>query len=222
MDERKLKDLVRQCEKEYYQEDKKILIDESITQITCSIYLLYNLIFFGNKVLLSEETYEKLKEISEDDCGCASKEISSRNAKFILQAIKNDGKTTYNDYTIIKMDEYGENKNERIRNFLLKNPDAIFYFCSNDLYQELNQIEIRNQLCPLKKGMVEVNPFKNRKIRFETIGIVKIQDQKMIVKRKEEILVKIFNSKGVQKYTDEVKPRDFLLIRGEKKDDKYS
>ena len=120
------------------------------------------------------------------------------------------------------MDEYGENKNERIRNFLLKNPDTIFYFCSDDLYQKLNQIEIRNQLCPLKKGMVEVNPFKNRKIRFETIGIVKIQDQKMIVKRKEEILVKIFNSKGVQKYTDEVKPRDILLIRGEKKDDKYS
>lgn len=118
------------------------------------------------------------------------------------------------------MQQYGKSKKQRIRNYLLKNSDSIFYLEDTKLYQELEDNKTRNQLCLLQIGMVDVNPFRSKNFKFETIGAIQFENRKMMIHTKEGVLIKIYNSRGIEKTEgiQEVKPRDFVLIRGTKED----
>jgi len=222
MNEKALKELTRNCLKEYHEEDKKILIDVSITKISCSIYLLYNLIFFGNKIYIFKETLKLLIKISAEGSISKASEIKTKNAKYILDSIQRDNETSYNNYKIIEMKQYGETKYEAIQQFLMQNPDAIFYLANYELYEKLKENGLSKQMCFLNKGLVETKPFGNREFKFETIGAIKIENKKMLISQKENstTTIKVYNSKGIEKQGDiqEVKPRDLILIKSIKED----
>lgn len=213
MREKEMKVLIRDCLREYHSEDKKILIDISVLQITCVTYFLYNLIFFGNKIIIFKETVKEMLEIKKRIYTNKEEEIFVRNAGYLLQNIETD---KYSNYEIIE-------KKGSYREFLLENPDYILYLADLKLYNELIENGFKERLNLLQKGMIEVNPFKNRSFKFETIGAIYFEGKTMLIKKKEGVLIKVYNSKGREKEQciKEVKPRDIVLIRGEK-DEKYS
>lgn len=219
MNEKEKNFLVRECLESYYKEDKKILIDISVLKITCITYLLYNNIFFGNRILISKVTLEKIKEKSKHSFSTTQSEIAVKNAKYLLESIKRD---TRGNYEIIDIKGYKDNKIQSIKKFLFNNPDTIFYLSDLFLYQSLMENELKRQVELLEMGIRDVNPFRSKIFKFETIGAIRFRDGKMYIFKKEGVLIKIFNKTCIEKEENqEVKPRDYVLIRGEK-DNKYS
>ena len=150
MNEKEMRTLVRDCLNQYYKEDKKILIDISVLQIMSIPYILYNLIFFGNKIYLSKETFEGFHKAKNKKITTKREEIVEKNASYILEAIQRDEQTDYHNYTIIDMNEYGTTKKGRIKNFLLQNSDCIFYLADYELYESLKVTRVESQLNFLK------------------------------------------------------------------------
>lgn len=208
MREKEKRSLVRDCLNAYYKKDKEILIDVSVLQITCIPFLLYNQIFFGNKVIIFKETLDEMIRIKIQPFSNIEQEIRIRNAGNLLEAIERDN---YNNYKIIE-------RKGSYRKFLLENPNCIFYLADENLYQELNEHGLKRQLVLLQKGMIEVNPFRNRDFKFETIGSICFKDGKMLINDNKTSFIKVYNSKGKEKnhFEEELKPRDFVLIRGDK------
>ena len=66
--------------------------------------------------------------------------------------------------------------------------------------------------------MVEVNPFRSKEFKFETIGAIQFKDEKMILTPKKTNLIKVYNSNGKEKEGNEVNLRNYVLIRGSKED----
>lgn len=221
MNEKEMRTLVRDCLNQYHKEDKKILIDISVIQIMSIPYILYNLIFFGNKIYLSKETFESLHKVKNKKITTKREEIVEKNASYILEAIQRDEQTDYHNYTIIDMNEYGTTKKGRIKNFLLQNSNCIFYLANYELYESLKTTRVESQLNFLTMGMVEANPFRSKEFKFETIGAIQFKDEKMFIVPRETNLIKVYNSKGIKKEDNEVNPRNYILIRGNK-EEKYS
>lgn len=220
MNEKEMKVLVRECVKEYYKEDKRILIDASIIQITSIIYVLYNLIFFGNKIIFSKETYDIILEISKRKYDSKKSEIAIRNANYLIEAIQRDKR---GNYQRVDVESYGNTKIESIRNFLIQNSDTIFYLSNLFLYKSLKNDSLSSQLCFLEMGKREINPFRSKYFKFETIGAIKFEEEKMNIYEKEGTLIKVFDKRGIEKEGEikEVKLTDYVLIRGNK-GSKYS
>ena len=218
MNEKEMKSLVRDCLKQYYEEDKKILIHSSIVNITSSTYLLYNLVFFRNKIYLEDKTFRMLQSITKQEVTREKDRIRVKNAEYILEAIKRDRDTDYHNYTVINMDEYGDTQESRIYNFLKENPDVIFYLANNDLYSRLKETDIVTQVVYLEKGFKEVNPYRSKIFKFETIGAIRFEEEKMLIAKKDNVILKVFNQKGEERTEEitEVKPRDYILIIGQK------
>lgn len=217
MNEKEMRTLVRDCLNSYYHEDKKILIDASITQIIYGPFLLYNLIFFGNKVILSKQTYETILKESKKEIKDKRSEISVKNAGYLIDAMKKDER---DNYQIIEMESYGKTKVQRIRNFLKHDSDVVFYLSDLFLYESLRDTSIKSQLNFVEEGKREVNPFRSKMFKFETIGAIKFEEEKMVIYEKEGTKIKVYNKKYTEKQENvkEIKPRDYVLIVGIKED----
>lgn len=222
MNEKERKKFVKDCLREYHQEDMQILIHESVMQITCISYFLYNQIFFGNKILFFRETLEKIQEMSKEEAKTKYDGIRIRNSGYFLQALENDHN---GNYKIIEQEKVNS-ETENVLIFLKQNSNAIYYLEDYSLYMQLKENNLNNkQLVLLEKGVIEVNPFRHKQFRFETMGPIKIEDGRMMIYQKEDndTLLKVYNARGKEKTEKviEVKTRDFVLIRG-KKEDSYS
>lgn len=217
MSEKERKTLVKECLKEYYEEDKHILLDISAMQITCITYFVYNLIFFGNKIIVSKETFLQLQTMSKEKPTSTRQEIRVKNANYILKDMQKD---TRGNYQVIDMTQYGKTKKQRIQNYLLQHQNTMFYCADSDLYSSLKNPKTATQLYLMPMGMKEVSPFQNKNFKFETIGAISFEQGKMVIHQKGTTFIKVYNARGVQKEENdiEVKPRNFVLIRGDKGD----
>lgn len=216
MNERERKYWVKDCLREYYDEDKKILIDISVLQITCISYFLYNLIFFGNKILIFKENLNEIAKISKQKASNKEEDIRIRNAGYILDAIQREKESNHRNIILLE-------KQQDIINFLVQEPNHIFCLANIKLYEELSNYGLRKKLLFLEKGKVEVNPHKSKSVKFETIGAIQFENDKMIIRSKEGTLIRVYNRRGEQRNgeTLEVRPTDYILIRG-KKENCYS
>lgn len=207
--ERKL--WVKDCLREYFEEDKKVLIDISVIQITCVSYFLYNLIFFGNKIIIFEETLKEIAKISRQKGESKEEEIKIRNAGYVLDAIQKDKEKGYRNIRVPK-------GKVDVINFLEQDSNNIFCLADIELYEKLSNYGLRKKLLFLEKGKVEVNPHRSKSVKFETIGAIQFEDGKMIIHSKEGTLIRVYNRRGVQRSGKklEVKPTDYILIRGVK------
>lgn len=217
MNEKEMRTLVRDCLDSYYQEDKKILIDASITQIIYGNFLLYNLIFFGNKVILSKQTYDAILKESKKEIKDKRSEISVKNAGYLIDAMKKDER---DNYQIIEMESYGNTKVQMIRNFLKQDSDVELYLSDLFLYESLRDRSINNQLNFMVEGIREVDPFRSKIFKFETVGAIKFEEEKMFIYERKGTTIKVFNKKYIEKQetVKEIKPRDYVLIIGHKED----
>lgn len=217
MDEKQMKILVRNCIKEYYEEDKRILIDVSVLKITCITYFLYNLIFFGNSIVLAKETLESILKISNKKSNDTKSEIAIKNANYLIEAIKKDER---GNYQIIEMEKCSGGKTQSICNFLKQNEDVIYCLSDKSLYQILKDRGLSSQLNFIEIGKREENPFQDKRFKFETIGAIQFENEEMIIYQKESTIIRVYNQKG-QERTDKVKKvkiRDYVLIIGKKED----
>jgi len=211
MDEKERRHWIKNCLREYYEEDKKILIDISTMQIVSITYILYNLIFFGNKILISKQTLNEITRISTQKPNSKREEILIKNAGYILQAIQRQKIEGYKNFEIVE-------ENIDVKSFLEQGPNNIFCLSNYNLYDELNGYGLRHKLLFVEKGIQETNPHKSDRIKFETIGAIGFEDGKMFIHPKGENLIKVYNKRGVEKEGEilEVKPGDYVLIRGVK------
>ena len=221
MKEEQMKLLVRDCIKEYYEENKKILIDSSVLKIACIIYLLYNNVFFGSEVLLTKETFNEILKESKNNIYNKRSEIRVNNAKFILQAIEKNNKEGRKNYQIIEIGEHRYGKIQCISNFLEQNTDVIFYLADVPLYQDLRNKGVSNKrLKFLEIGMREVNPFQYKNLKFETIGAIKFDNGEMLIRQRENNVIKVYDKTGKEKNNiiKKVEIKDNILIIGKKED----
>lgn len=219
MDHKKRNAIVKECLREYYSEDKIIVIDSSTIQIAAINFIIYNLIFFGNKIVLFKDSFDQIVEISKEKPICKKEEIKINNAKYLLEAIKTDERGNYK----IISPKTKANRKQTIINFLKENANAIFYLSNIILYKELKKEKLESQLYFLEMGKVEVNPFQSREFKFETIGAVQFEREKMFIEEKDNCLIKVYNQKGEEKIgkIKDVQVNDYVLIRA-KKEGTYS
>lgn len=220
--------LVKECMKEYYREDKKVLIDISLTQVVCSVFYIHNLIFFGNKILVEKETLELLKQLRDESPENPRQEIKQQNARVFLEIIEKSQNAGDKNIEIIDLTENGSNKVDKILGFLKKYPDVIFCTSKSSLYGRLMDLGAPiKQLSLLYEGTQEANPFRYGKIcKFETIGAIKFDEKgEMFIHQRGETYIRVYNSNKVLKSENtmvKVNVGNFVLIRGKDKEGKYS
>lgn len=211
---------VRRVLKEYYDEDKTILIDSSICRVLCTKYIIGDLIYFGNKILIPSEELEIIKDFANCNQNVKWKIIRKRNAQIILGKIEKD---THKSIEIVDMPKAKE-KVDGLENYLKENPSVLLYLQDNELYQKLQTRELRKQLFLMYEGMEDIGLFAS-KYKFETIGSIDFEKGKMKIytnsRRTSEI--KIFYDNGKIKEEEdggvEVKPRDFIVIKSQFEED---
>lgn len=210
IDEKVRNSFIEKCIEEYYREDKKILIDESVMSITCSIFLIYNLIYFGNKIEIEEETIEKIKNYSKIMSKRACYEIMAHNSKIFLLNVGRDNKK---NYFVIKLE--GPSKFEKVKRYLTQHDDVIFYLQDKILYESLRREGLEEKLFLMKRGMVELDLYSNKLIKLETIGAIKFEDGKMRIYPREGVEIKVYNSDGVEntEVVKEVNVGDLVFIK---------
>lgn len=217
MREHEINKAIKECIKNYFKEDKTVMIDESLMRIKGFIFYIYDLIFFGNKIIISEKTLEKIEKSKSR----ITYKVYSDNCSYLL---KNMEKDEYNNYTIVDLDQYGKSTYEGIVNYLQKNPSVVYLLANRKLYNKLLNEGLKDRLKLLEVGMKITSLCKNKAIKFVTLGFIKHEDGKMFLqKRSNETLIKVYNSEGEEKEGEiiEVEINDIILTRSNKRT-KYS
>ncbi len=207
--------LVKECNRQYYNKDKKVFVDESCMQITCIVYYIYNLFFFGNTIVLSNGFIKNINRFAKIVPKTEKEIIRKRNSNYMLEAIKKDKKEGRNNFEILSFEEYGTEKVDQVYQFLIENKNGIICTAESKLADKLKLRGIADkQIAFLQKGMEEVKPFVSRKNRFETIGAIQFDKGRMFIKKREKPTIKVYNHAGIEKKGDivEVKPYDTVLI----------
>lgn len=222
--EQQRKQFVRECLKEYYEEDRQILIDSSICKVFCTKFIIGDLIYFGNKILIPEEEFETIRNLANDsiDYNIMWKAIRKKNAQSILNKMEKD---THDNIKIVSMPKAKE-KVDRLEEYLKDNPSILLYLQDMDLYKKLREKNVRQQLYLMYEGMKDIGVFTS-KFKFETIDAIHFENAKMVIYtdqiRTSEI--KVFDSKGKRRHGKdvvEVNPRDFIVIKSYKEDGEKS
>lgn len=211
-DERK--EFVWRCLKEYYKEDRTILIDPSICTVYSAKYIISALMHFGNKIIISEEDFDVIVNWASNNSKIRHKQIRAANAQSILNRVKKN----YTNISIVTLPA-AASKLDELEKFLKENPDILLYVENENLYQKLIERGLRKQLYCMHKGMKHIEMSKTNHT-FETIGAIKFEKDKMLFYPKEMSKIKVFNSSGIEKCGDviEVKQRDFILIKSIEED----
>lgn len=208
MEQMNRREFVKRCLKDYYEEDKKILIDPSVCKIFCAQYLLGDLIYFGNEILVYREMIETLKDYINSDCSSKWKQIRKRNAEGIISKMETDAKAKFNEITLPK----AKNKADRIAEYLRANAEVLFYLADEKLYQDLLEKGFRHQLYFMNEQTTNIRIFKQG-YQYETIGAIQFNNGKMFIFQKEGVEIKVFDPKGRERTGSEVKERDFVLLK---------
>lgn len=217
MREHEINKATKECIKNYFKTDKTVMLDESLMRIKGFIFYIYDLIFFGNKIIISEKTLEKIEKSKSR----ITYKVYSDNCSYLL---KNMEKDEYNNYTIVDLDQYGKSTYEGIVNYLQKNPSVVYLLANRKLYNKLVNEGLKDRLKLLEVGIKITSLCKNKAIKFVTLGFIKHEDGKMFFeKRSNETLIKVYNSEGEEKEGEiiEVEINDIILTRSNKRT-KYS
>ncbi len=218
--ERKL--LTSKCLKEYFNEDKEILVDADSLEVTCFPYYMYNLIFFGNKILFSQRSIEIMQRYAKKNVKDMQRNIRNTNCRYILEYIEKKGEIWQNCCKVISMEKYGEARLEQVYNFLEAGKNRLYCTANEKVYTLLCERGIaKERIILVEMGKVEVSPFKNRFIKFETIGAIKFQNGKMVIRNKNyqgNVTIKVYNSNGEERKNSEkeVKVNDLVIIKNDK------
>lgn len=200
---------VNECIKNYFKEDLEVLLDESVLRLKGGIFYIYDLIFFGNKIILFEETLETIRK----SANAMFSSNLSKNCKYLLENMEND---KFGNYYIISDNEYGSNKIQKISNFLKENKKVVYLLESTRLYYKIvkDGLEERVKLITVSNKIVCV--CKNRSVRFETLGFVFHKDGKMFLKdSKDNMLIKVYTELGEEK-NNNVGVGDIILLKADK------
>ena len=198
----------KQCVRDYFLEDKIVMLDESIMRIRGIMFYIKDLIFFGNKIVISEETMSRLEKKRKT----TTFRMLSRNISSLFKHIEGD---EYGNYRIVSFEDNRVKYSQKVANYLKKNNNTVYLLENTKVYELLRKNGIDTQLVLLEKTF-KVDPlFERRRIRFETLGMITHDSEKMIIsKRSEGAVVKVYNSSGNEKEGNEIEidVNDIVLI----------
>lgn len=217
MREHEIKMVAKECIKNYFKEDRIVMLDESVMRIKGGIFYIYDLIFFGNKIVISTDT---LKRIKKSKSRITNKTLSE-NCSYLLENIKRD---KHGNYNVVDIRKYGTTPVERVANYLKEHKDIIYLLESKKFYDKLVQEDLEDRLKLLDINRKIASLCKNEKAEFQTLGLVIQKDGKMFFEnRPGDGIVKIYNHSGQEKKGDniEVKVGDIILTRSDR-NTKYS
>jgi len=207
---------VKRCLKTCYKEDKKIMLDESMFRIKGIMLYVYDLIYFGNKIVLALSTLEKVKR----DKNRITYKTYSDNCLYLVKSKESDA---YENYVIVDIGEYGKSIVERIERFLKENPDIIYFLSNVKMYKELEKRGITTSRIKLFGLDTEILAIcKNKELKYDTLGFIYRESEKMYFRsRSEDIVIKAFNENGFEKQEKkgkaiEVNVGDIILVRNNK------
>lgn len=216
MRQHEINNVVKECVNNYFNEDQKVMIDESLMRIKGFIFYIYDLIFFGNKIILSGETFKKIKKSTN-----RIYKIYADNCSYLLKNMESD---EYNNYTIVNLSKYKDSPYRELVKYLQQNPDVIYLLANRKLYNKLASEGLLHRLKLFEVGTKIVSLCKNRSVKFMTLGFIQHKDGKMFLEdSSNETLIKVYNSNGEEKFGESIKVdiNDIILTRSNK-DIKYS
>lgn len=204
--------LIQRCVEDYFLEDKIVMLDESLMRIKGVIFYIYDLIYFGNKIVISKDTLNKIKKYSKR----ITSKLFSNNASYLLESIKKDKE---GNYKIIDLSQYGKQSSERLINYLKEKDNIIYLLESEKFYTTLKEEGIEHQLKLLETRTKIFSVCKNYSSKFATLEIIKYEKKRMFIARNvKDTLVKVYKASGEEKEGDkiEINVNDILLTRYEK------
>lgn len=218
MKKHEIDNAIKHCKKNCFEEDKKVMLDESIMRAKGGIFYIYDLIFFGNKIIISTETMKKIK-------GSKSRvtyKIYSNNCKYLLESIEKD---SHGNYEFVNIDSYEGSKISKLIHYLRENEDVIYLLTNRRLYGKITTVGLKNKIILLDENMKYPSLCRNHSARFVTLGFVKHKENRMFFERRsEENLVKVYSKSGEERQFDkiiELEVNDIILTRTDK-EIKYS
>ena len=215
-----LKQLKKQSTENYFKEDKIVMLDESLMRIKSIMFYLYDLIFFGNKIIIPKEM---LKRVEANKKRLTYK-ILSDNSNYLLKAMEKDKELGYQNYQVVDIGNKGKKFEERVYQYLKNNPNVVYLLESQKTYDYLKQKGLSGRVKLLKREMRIMSICKNKASYFSTLGFVVHEDGKMyIIKRPGSTLIKVYDKDDNEKIGEkiEVEVKDTVLVRSTK-DLKYS
>lgn len=205
--------IIKRCVEDYFLEDRIVMLDESLMRIKGVIFYIYDLIYFGNKIVISEDTLNKIKKYSRR----ITSKLFSNNASYLLDSIKKDKE---GNYKIIDLSQYGEKSSERLINYLKENDNIIYLLESEKFYTTLKEEGLVHQLKLLETRTKIFSVCKNYSSKFATLEIIKHEKKRMfiIAKNVKDAIVKVYKSSGKEKEGDniEINVDDIILTRYER------
>lgn len=218
MKKHEIDNAIKQCKKNCFEEDKKVMLDESVMRAKGGIFYIYDLIFFGNKIIISTETMKKIKRSKNR----VTYKIYSNNCTYLLKSIEKD---SHENYEFVDIDSYEGSKISKLIQYLRENENVIYLLTNRKLYEKLTTIGLKNKIILLDENMKYSSLCKNRSAWFVTLGFVKHKESRMFFERRpEENLVKVYSKSGEEKQFDktiEIEVNDIILTRTDK-EIKYS
>lgn len=210
---------VKRCLKLCYREDKQIMIDESMMRIHGIIQYIYDLIFFGNKIVLNDEDLAKIKRSRSR----ITYKLYAENCSKLIKAMQED---THNNYwTVIVRNYDGNSYEEKLVDFLVKHPKVVYFTSNEKLYYYLANTRVNTQIKLFEtKTRLTIAFSKGKDVKFSTLGFVYKESGNLYFKNRcEEVLIKAFTEEGEEKKGKIVKVDvgDIIFIR-KKKDIIYS
>ena len=206
----------KECVEKCFDEDKMVMIDISIMRIKGIMFYIYDLIYFGNKIIISEDTLKKVKT----NRFKMTNRILSSNCSYLLNSIEKD---KHKNYQIVDLGNYGSTSIDRIENYLKEHEDVVLLLESQKFYQELVTRNLDDRLKLLDIRMKVISISKNEKVIFDTLGAIDHRSNSMVItKRQGTTLIKIYDSEGEEKKGNsvDVEVDDIIIIRSDK-DIKY-
>lgn len=218
MKKHEIDDAIKHCKKNCFEEDRKVMLDESIMRMRGGIFYIYDLIFFGNKIIISTETMQKIKRSKNR----VTYRIYSNNCVYLLENIEKD---SYGNYELIDISGYEGSKISKLIHYLRENENVIYLLTNRKLYEKLTTIGLKNKIILFDENMKYPSLCRNHSAMFVTLGFVKHKENRMFFERRsEENLVKVYLKSGEERQFDktiELEVNDIILTRTDK-EIKYS
>ena len=133
----------KQCVRDYFLEDKIVMLDESIMRIRGIMFYIKDLIFFGNKIVISEETMSRLEKKRKT----TTFRMLSRNISSLFKHIEGD---EYGNYRIVSFEDNGVKYSQKVANYLKKNNNTVYLLENTKVYELLRKNGIDTQLVLLE------------------------------------------------------------------------
>lgn len=219
MTEYEMRKAAKECIQKCFEKDTEVMIDESIMRIKSVMFYVYDLIYFGNKILISKQTLDKIKSYSERN----ENRTMTTNAKYLLENMERD---EYENYKIVDVSkEEGKTSAKKLANYLTKNKDVVYLLESRFYYQKLIELGLEKQV-KLVDLKIKISSFaKDRTVEFATIGAIQHENGKMFLTNRpgDDTIFRVYDASGKEKNgeTIEVEVNDIVLVRSDKKR-KYS